>query len=78
MPDLPRAQPVDRRATAKADAARSIFQNAGLEIDESDPMAWIVDKRWTFSPLTGAWRRPDGTAGGGGAGKLVEAIRAEG
>jgi hypothetical protein len=33
------------------------------------------DRGYLFWPATGYWRRPDGSHGGGGAGKLIEEMR---
>jgi hypothetical protein len=34
-----------------------------------------VDRGYLFWPAMGYWRRPDGSHGGGGAGKLIEGMR---
>jgi hypothetical protein len=34
-----------------------------------------LDRNYLFGPATGYWRRPNGSHGGGGAGKLIEEVR---
>jgi hypothetical protein len=65
---------LDRKA-ARANAARSLFKAAGVEIVETSDYSWVVGDGYVFSSATGFWRHPDGTAGGGGPSMLIAAHR---
>ena len=75
---------------ARAKAARYFFAKAGLTVEPVDDHQWRVSTGlgellhgeassprpvFLFWPATGFWRRPDGTAGGGGPRALIKAIR---
>jgi hypothetical protein len=72
---------------ARATAALGLFRRAGLTIEVLDELHWRImpsmaliqlveaDRCYLFWPATGYWRRPDGSHGGGGAGKLIEDMR---
>ena len=72
---------------ARATAALSLFRPAGLAIEVIDEIHWRImpptaltqlleaDCGYLFWPATGLWKRPDGSHGGGGAGKLIEDMR---
>jgi hypothetical protein len=63
----------------------SLFRREGLPVEVLDELHWRImpaialiqplalDRGYLFSP--GYWRRPDGSHGGGGAGKLIEEMR---
>ena len=62
----------------------SLFKREGLPVEVLDELHWRImpafaviqplapDRGYLFWPATGYWRRPDGSHGGGGAGKLIE------
>jgi hypothetical protein len=70
---------------ARSAAALGLFRRAGLPVEVElhwrimsvislvQPLA--LDRGYLFGPATGYWRRPDGSHGGGGAGKLIEEMR---
>jgi len=58
----------------QATAARTLLDYAKLPIEIIDEHCWRVEG-YLFWPATGLWRRPDGSAGGGGAGKLIADLR---
>ena len=72
---------------ARAMAALGLFSRAGLTVEVVDELHWRIvpstgptrrleaDRSYLFWPATGYWRRPDGSHGGGGAGKLIDDMR---
>jgi hypothetical protein len=68
-------------------AAARLFRRAGLPVEVLDELHWRImsvislvhplalDRGYLFGPATGYWKRPDGSHGGGGAGKLIEEVR---
>ena len=72
---------------ARSAAALGLFRRAGLTVEVLDELHWRImsaialvqplalDRGYLFWPATGYWRRPDGSHGGGGAGKLIEEMR---
>lgn len=62
-------------ADKQAQAARSMFEAAGLAVESIDETVWQVE-RHRFWPATSMWRRPDGSVGGNGAHSLIAAVRA--
>jgi len=72
---------------ARAAAASSLFKREGLPVEVLDELHWRImpvvslvqplalDRGYVFWPAMGYWRRPDGSHGGGGAGKLIEEMR---
>ena len=71
----------------RAAAALSLFKREGLPVEVLDELHWRImpaiapiqplalDRGYLFWPARGYWRRPDGSHGGGGAGKLIEEMR---
>ena len=69
---------------ARSAAALGLFRRAGLPVEVLDELHWRImsviplvqplalDRGYLFGPTTGYWRRPDGSHGGGGVGKLIE------
>lgn len=63
-----------------ADAARTIFESAGLEIDEQSATKWVI-AGFKFYPVGGLFEYPAGESGEGGrtrgvgARELVKVIR---
>jgi hypothetical protein len=67
-----------------AACAFGLFRRAGLPVEVLDELHWRImsviplvqplalDRGYLFGPTTGYWRRPDGSHGGGGVGKLIE------
>lgn len=62
-----------RETAARNDAARSMLRRSGLAIDEADEHCWLI-KGYMFWPVSGFWRRPNGTPGGGGLSSLIAEI----
>jgi hypothetical protein len=72
---------------APSAAALDLFRRAGLTVEVLDELHWRImrvislvqplalDRGYLFWPATGYWRRPDGSHGGGGVGKLIEEMR---
>lgn len=64
-----------RETAARNDAARSMLRAAALTVDETDEHCWLV-RDYRFWPVSGFWKRPDGSPGGGGLIAMIAAIKA--
>jgi hypothetical protein len=72
--------PLDRHRNPNAESARSMLMRENIAIVEVDEHHWKVsdpNAPWCFLfwPMTGFWRWPDGTTGGGGVRNLVNAVK---
>jgi hypothetical protein len=65
----------------RMEAAIGVLLRAGLTVDLADEHELVVwaaerpDERYRLWPATGYWKRPDGTAGAGGAMTLMADVR---
>ena len=71
----PTQKSIARMAEVRAVAARTLFERAGLEIEQLDEHRMQI-RGFVYWPATGFWRHPDGRQGRGGAHDLVAAIKA--
>jgi hypothetical protein len=72
---------------ARAKAALSLFEGAGLVIDLLDDHHWCIMPavaliqppddayKYLYWPATGYWKRPDGSPGAGGALRLIREVQ---